>query len=69
MASKRKTLPKDFEEIVKQGDITLQKAVFDKCDINAYGGFWKGNALTFPHLTVEYALWLSCARLGRLSQV
>ena len=45
--AKRKTLPKDFDVIVKSGDRETIKAVFDKCDINAYGGYGKGNALFF----------------------
>ena len=39
--AKRKTLPNDIEEYIK--DDQAVKAVFDKCDINAYGGYGKGN--------------------------
>lgn len=38
MASKRKTLPKNFEEIVAAGDEKAIMEVFQKCDVNAYGG-------------------------------
>lgn len=55
--AKRKTLTKDFEEIVKSGDMNAFKKVFDKCDINAYGGYNKGNAFLFP-LTREMMKWL-----------
>ena len=39
--AKRKTLPNDIEEYIKDDEAV--KAVFDKCDINAYGGYGKGN--------------------------
>ncbi len=45
--AKRKTLPKDFEQLVKTGNEPDIKKVFDKCDINAYGGYNKGNAFEF----------------------
>lgn len=45
--AKRKTLPKDFEELVKTGTDQEIKNVFEKCDINAYGGYSKGNAFEF----------------------
>ena len=35
---KRKTLPSDFYEILRRGDIDEIKAVFDKCEITAYAG-------------------------------
>lgn len=57
MAKKRKTLPKDFEQIVQNGSFEDLKSVFDKCDINAYGGFYKGNALTFAGISEEFVRW------------
>ena len=57
MAKKRKTLPKNFEEIIAQGNITEMKAIFDKCEINAYGGYWKGNALSFHGISGEFIRW------------
>lgn len=47
MASKRKTLPKNFEEIAAAGDEKAIMEVFQKCDVNAYGGLFKLNALGF----------------------
>ncbi|WP_035789845.1 ankyrin repeat domain-containing protein [Butyrivibrio sp. XBB1001] len=38
---KRKTLPKDIENYISDDEAV--KAVFEKCDINAYGGYRKGN--------------------------
>lgn len=57
MAKKRKTLPSDFEEIAARGNTDELKAVFDKCDINAYGGYWKGNALTFAGIKEDFIRW------------
>lgn len=57
MKEKRKTLVKEFRELVKEGDTDKIKAVFDKCDINAYGGYNKGNALDFE-LSHEMMQWL-----------
>lgn len=54
---KRKTLVKEFDELVKEGDMEKLKAVFEKCDINAYGGYSKGNALSFA-LSEEMMKWL-----------
>ncbi len=45
--AKRKTLPKDFEQLVKGNETEKIKKIFDKCDINAYGGYNKGNAFSF----------------------
>lgn len=56
-SNKRKTLVKDFEEIVERGNEEEIKAVFKKCDINAYGGFYKTNALGFL-LPNEVMKWL-----------
>ncbi len=55
--AKRKTLIKEFESLVKIGDEKAIKEVFDKCDINAYGGFEKGNALFFL-LSYDMMKWL-----------
>lgn len=55
--AKRKTLVKDFEQLVKDGDIEKIKEVFNKCDINAYGGYNKGNALSFL-ISEELMRWL-----------
>ncbi|MFC4292177.1 ankyrin repeat domain-containing protein [Sphingorhabdus arenilitoris] len=58
MAKKRKTLPKDFEELLHQSDIDSLKAVFDSCDINARGGVFKQTALAFNECPDELARWL-----------
>ncbi|MCI8307673.1 MAG: ankyrin repeat domain-containing protein [Lachnospiraceae bacterium] len=55
--AKRKTLIKDFEVLVKNGNDDAVKEVFNKCDINAYGGYGKGNALFFL-LSFDMMKWL-----------
>lgn len=37
--AKRKTLPKDFEQLVQTASDEDIKKVLGKCDINAYGGW------------------------------
>ncbi|SFU84420.1 ankyrin repeat domain-containing protein [Butyrivibrio sp. M55] len=51
---KRKTLPKDIEEYINDDDAV--KAVFDMCDINAYGGYRKGN-IFFYMISEEMIKW------------
>ncbi len=58
MATKRKTLPKDFEELLKKGDIQELIQLFDKCEIEARGGYSKGTALSFAECPHELAKWL-----------
>jgi hypothetical protein len=56
--AKRKTLPKDFEELLKKGDLATLQAVFDGCDVDARGGPGKHTALAFPECPDELARWL-----------
>ncbi len=58
MARKRKKLPENFEEIAKTGDLAQLQAVFEQCEINAYGGYRKGNALSFKGISLEGIAWL-----------
>jgi hypothetical protein len=58
MAKKRKTLPADFEELVAEGNFSKLKAVFEKCEANACGGYGKGNALCFRGISEEFIRWL-----------
>lgn len=55
--AKRKTLPKNFEQLVTGDDTETIKKVFDKCDINAYGGYNKGNAFSFL-ISEDLMKWL-----------
>jgi hypothetical protein len=56
--AKRRTLPKDFEALLATGDLERLKAVFETCDVNARGGFYKHTALAFPTCPDELARWL-----------
>ncbi len=58
MAKKRKTLPKNFTEILKRGDIEELIHVFDKCEIDAYGGYGKQTAIAFPECPPALDTWL-----------
>lgn len=58
MPKKRKTLPEDFEEMVKTADIEDLKAVFDKCELSAYTGYSKGTALSVAGAPEELVRWL-----------
>ena len=55
---KRKTLPKNFEDLLKAGDLEELKAVFNHVDVNAYGGVFKQTALAFNECPDELATWL-----------
>ena len=58
MAKKRKTLPKDFKELLTNGDIGKLIEVFDKCELNAYENYSKKTALGFDKCPDELAKWL-----------
>ncbi len=59
MAKLRKTLPKNFEELLNQGDIDELKAVLDKCELYAYSGYSKKTALFFPNIPDELVRYLT----------
>jgi len=58
MAPKRKTLPKDFDALIAAGNIDDLKAVFDRCQFNAVGGYCKGNAFSFCGIPDGLVRWL-----------
>ncbi|MCC9044079.1 ankyrin repeat domain-containing protein [Myroides sp. M-43] len=58
MAKKKKTLPKNFQELVDSNDIAALKAVFDICEIDARGGYGKTTALSFYGISNELVKWL-----------
>ncbi len=58
MAKKKTTLPSDFGTLIKENDVAAIKEVFEKCDINAVGGYSKETALSFFKITEEVARWL-----------
>lgn len=59
MTKKRKTLPKNFRELIERGNIEELKAVYDKCELTAYTGYNKGNAFFCPHIPAEFVYWLA----------
>lgn len=58
MAKLKKTLPKDFDELLKQGDIEALKAVFKNSELDARGGYGKQTALAYGACPHELAKWL-----------
>jgi hypothetical protein len=56
--TRKKFLPKDFDGLVKAGDITALKAVFDLCELDARGGPGKQTALAFLDCPDELTHWL-----------
>lgn len=56
--AKKKLLPKDFDALLKAGDIAALKAVFDTCELDARGGYSKQAALAFYDCPAELARWL-----------
>jgi len=58
MPRKRKKLPKDFKELIKTGDLSLLKEIFDKCELDAYSGYTKISALGFSDCPDELTQWL-----------
>lgn len=58
MAKLRKTLPKDFQELLNNGDIEQIKAVLEKCELYAYSGYSKNTALFFNNIPDELVRYL-----------
>lgn len=60
MPQKRTTLPDNFKDLLKEGNLEQLKQVFEKCDINAKvaRGIGYSNALSLYPLPREFAFWL-----------
>ena len=58
MGKKRKTLPKDFQQMIDAGDIEALKSVFDTCDVEAVGGYHKTSALSAHRVPGELVRFL-----------
>ncbi|HYC97874.1 ankyrin repeat domain-containing protein [Brevundimonas sp.] len=56
--ARKKLLPKDFDTLLKAGDIAPLKAVFETCELDARGGYGKHVALAFRDCPDELARWL-----------
>lgn len=55
---KKKLLPKDFDALLKAGDMAALKAVFDACELDARGDPGKRTALAFLSCPDELTRWL-----------
>lgn len=55
---KETTLPAHMEKLVKDNDIVAVKEVFELCEWDARGGYSKGTALSFRHISDELVRWL-----------
>ena len=58
MAGKRKTLPNNFDSVLKTGTLSEWTEVMKKCVPNAVGSYYKYNAFGFSGITPEFAKWL-----------
>lgn len=58
MGKKKKTLPKNFNDLIKAGDISALKEVFEQCELDARGGYSKSTALSFFDIPDELVRWL-----------
>lgn len=55
---KRKTLPKDFDQLLEHAPFAELVAVFDVCELEATGGYSKSTALGFYNCPDDLARWL-----------
>lgn len=58
MGKKKKTLPKNFDELINTGDISALKEVFSQCELDARGGYSKSTALSYFKIPDELVRWL-----------
>lgn len=57
--AKRKTLPRDFDDLLSSATIAELIAVFDKTLIDARGGYAKGTAIGFVDCPDDLVRWLA----------
>nr|GFD28236.1 hypothetical protein [Tanacetum cinerariifolium] len=55
---KRKTLPKDFDQLLKDAPLAELIEVFDVCELEATGGYSKSTALGFYNCPDDLVRWL-----------
>lgn len=58
MAKKKKTLPKDFKELLSKNNFKELISVFDDCEVDARGDYAKQTALAYDNCSHELAKWL-----------
>lgn len=56
--AKDKRLPDDFEKMLGQADLATLQAIFDRCDVDARGGYAEQTALAFDECPDDLARWL-----------
>lgn len=56
--AKKKLLPKDFDALLKNGDVEALKSIFKTCDVNARGSYAKHTAIAFNDCPDELVRWL-----------
>ena len=58
MAKKKKTLPKNFDELIAENNIEKLKKVFNTCELDAKGGYGKATALSYFNVPDELIRWM-----------
>lgn len=58
MGKKRKTVPKDFEEVLTRGDTEEIKSILQKCEPDATYDYQKNSVLSHKALPEEIMIWL-----------
>jgi hypothetical protein len=58
---RRSSCRRTSKELLKEGELSKLKSVFDACDLNARGGYAKQTALAFAECPDELARWLVAA--------
>lgn len=56
--ARKKSLPKDVEALLGEGDFARLKSVFETCEVDARGGYSKQSALAFADCPDALARWL-----------
>jgi len=54
----KKLLPKNFDDLLAEGDVDALKAVFAACSVDARGGYSKQTAFAFNEFPDELCRWL-----------
>ena len=58
MPKLKKTLPRDFDQLLASGDVNAIKAALEQCEPDARGGVFKQPVLAFNDLPDAVAVWL-----------
>lgn len=66
---KKKTLPADFEEILKQGDVEEIRNILEHCEVDAHKPYEKKTVLFFSDLPEEIIRYLVVERGADINQL